>query len=501
MLNDDKVFLKNSFLANISVNIIILLGLIIAAIQFYLNRSIWIDEAVIALNINHRSPLGLLKPLDYNGVAPVLFLEMEHFFAKLFPNIEYGLRIFPFMCYLGALYFFFKLVKEILEDKLLIIFALSLFLFNPTFVYYSSEIKQYIGDVMVTCALLYFFFKKYNNSQNKYLILAIAGLIAVFLSNVAPIILFTIGIYLLYDNLLDKKNLIATLSLFFFWGVVMLTYFILFIYNHPTKDKMVDYWLHTYSFMPVSLSAGTFVLRKFYDIFFFLFYFGKIIGCGLVILFITGIICLIITKRFKIAALIFIPFATHLVLSAFKLYPFETRLYLYLTPILIIICAFGVDFFYKIIAHRFRVNKAFLLVISFFIPIALLRIIVIHPLPIIQHEDFRTSIDFINKKSKKRDNIYVAVSGELPFTYYKEMGYLKNDPMVIYGKYSSLIAGETKQNVIDLTDSGERVWVLFHDNGMQEEGVAVKMLKAKGYIKTEAFTSLYHTNAFLYKKP
>lgn len=49
---------------------LIVLGIILRLVQYLYNRSIWLDESFIALNIMNRSFLELLKPLDFGQAAP-----------------------------------------------------------------------------------------------------------------------------------------------------------------------------------------------------------------------------------------------------------------------------------------------------------------------------------------------------------------------------------------------------------------------------------------------
>ena len=53
---------------------IICFGILVRLVQYLFNRSLWADEAVLALNIVNRSYLELLEPLDYEQGAPIGFL-------------------------------------------------------------------------------------------------------------------------------------------------------------------------------------------------------------------------------------------------------------------------------------------------------------------------------------------------------------------------------------------------------------------------------------------
>src|SRR5262249_9775368 len=60
------------------------------------DRCLWIDEAMLALNLVNRAPLDLLKPLDYNQGAPVGFLLAVKAAISLFGIAEWSLRLVPF---------------------------------------------------------------------------------------------------------------------------------------------------------------------------------------------------------------------------------------------------------------------------------------------------------------------------------------------------------------------------------------------------------------------
>src|SRR5947208_3639344 len=77
--------------------IIICLGIILRCGQYLANRSLWLDESFLALNIVQRSFSQLLQPLSYGQGAPIAFLLVEKSFLQAFGNNEYTLRLFPFL--------------------------------------------------------------------------------------------------------------------------------------------------------------------------------------------------------------------------------------------------------------------------------------------------------------------------------------------------------------------------------------------------------------------
>ncbi len=56
---------------------VLILGLGLRLAQYATGRSLWLDEALLALNIIHRPIGGLFRVLDYHQGAPLGFLLLE----------------------------------------------------------------------------------------------------------------------------------------------------------------------------------------------------------------------------------------------------------------------------------------------------------------------------------------------------------------------------------------------------------------------------------------
>ncbi|MCG8347258.1 MAG: hypothetical protein MI924_05695, partial [Chloroflexales bacterium] len=91
------------------------IGVLIRLLQYLANRSIWFDEARIALNITNRSFAELLQPLDYDQAAPLGFLLIERLAVKVLGNSEYALRLWPLVGGIASLFLFYRLSQALLR--------------------------------------------------------------------------------------------------------------------------------------------------------------------------------------------------------------------------------------------------------------------------------------------------------------------------------------------------------------------------------------------------
>jgi hypothetical protein len=74
---------------------VIVLGVGLRLAQYVTDRSLWCDEALLALNVLHRPTAELFEPLDYHQGAPVGFLLLEKLATNLAGHGELALRAFP----------------------------------------------------------------------------------------------------------------------------------------------------------------------------------------------------------------------------------------------------------------------------------------------------------------------------------------------------------------------------------------------------------------------
>src|SRR5687767_15949181 len=97
---------------------------------------------MLALNVVHRTPAELLRPLDLNQGAPVGFLLASKLIVSWFGGGEYALRAIPLAAALAGMGLFALLAYRALPLTAAR-YAAALFALSPYLAGYAAEFKQY----------------------------------------------------------------------------------------------------------------------------------------------------------------------------------------------------------------------------------------------------------------------------------------------------------------------------------------------------------------------
>src|SRR4051812_23188202 len=127
---------------------LVVLGIGLRLVPLLAGRDLWIDEAMLALNVVTRSPAALLGPLDWNQGAPVGFLLLMKTAVSAFGPGEQALRLVPFAGSVFGLLGFAWLAGRLLPRPAAVL-AVGLFAASPALVSYAAECKQYATDAAV----------------------------------------------------------------------------------------------------------------------------------------------------------------------------------------------------------------------------------------------------------------------------------------------------------------------------------------------------------------
>jgi hypothetical protein len=448
---------------------LLLMGIILAGIQFIYGRSLWLDEISLANNILHKDFFALLLPLDTNQVAPILFLWLEKAFSILIPNSDYSLRIFPFFLYLAVLFLFYKLMCRRFENTYIQSFCLALFIFNANLLNYSNEVKQYIGDVFVVVLFLYYHL----------------GVFAIFISNIAILILATIGLDTVYKHILNRKNPNsafpkAMLGVGAVWIATFALYFYSFVYEHPTTAAMREFWANEGAFLPnnpFSFAFFDFFRYQIESIFKDLMSFERIIGFFILLpLFALGLF----SKKNTNKMLLTLPFAIHLFLSALKMYPVNGRLILYIIPLLILLIGEGVAFLIEKLKKNtlFIKEKPILVsIFPFFILILGGLSAFLHDFPI-KRQEIKPCMAFIQQNIAPNDKIYVYTGATAAFRFYTDNKKFTFKNKTVSGNWHS---GQIEKYTAEIASLQGDVWVLFSHVDGDDEILIYNTFKNQGF--------------------
>lgn len=400
---------------------LIFVGIILRYYHYIMNRSLWVDEAMVALNIISSSFTDLMKPLQHGQLKPIGFLFIENFFVNSFGNSEYALRAFPFICGILSIFIFYDISKKIFNEKVVII-SLSLFILGDRLIHYSSETQPYSSDVFISLFLVWIYLRlnESNYSWQDALILLIAGIVSVWISLPAAFILASIGCVWFYQLFIkkEKDSIIYLLLCGMAWFISFVFHYSLLRNNLSQMNPNGVYgWFEgAKTFMPL-LPLKPSDVRWYIDTFF------NVLADQPTRLFLPGIsgFCYIAglvslyKKRTEAFLLLLLPVILALIASGFKLYPFYIRWIIFLVPSFILLVSEGLDFFQSIIRPHSKKLAITLLFLFFLQPVACQVHRLMNPF---SGEEIKPVLQFVGDNIMEEDQIYIYHSSEPAFKFY-----------------------------------------------------------------------------------
>ena len=306
-------------------------------ITYGYNRSLWHDEASLALNIIN--DVNFFQPLLHNQFAPQFFMYITKLNAMIFGNSELVLRFVPFIFGILSVFMFYFLSKEFLEKKVSIILANALFAVNYHIIYYCQEFKQYSTDVFFFMLVLLILSKIDINkiTLKTYILTSVIILGSTMIS--LPI-LFVIAGWFVMNILKYRLSVIKNISLYLPIIAIFIVYYIFLLI--PAKFNVESAQIHFWDkgYLELNIISMFKMIKSCYN---YCFtpntYLLLILVCSC-----TG--WFFIIKNFKnkaIYLLTFLSFMFVVIASFFNMYPLENRAGLFFTPIVILTVIIPVD--------------------------------------------------------------------------------------------------------------------------------------------------------------
>jgi len=128
-------------------------GVGLRLMQYAVNRSLWLDEALLISNFLDRSWAGMLEPFHRGQTAPLGFLALVKLSAAALGRGELALRLPSLLAGLATLAVLPGAARRY-TTRGARPFAVALVALAPFLVYYSSEVKQYAFDALLALLVL-----------------------------------------------------------------------------------------------------------------------------------------------------------------------------------------------------------------------------------------------------------------------------------------------------------------------------------------------------------
>ncbi|MFZ5911826.1 MAG: hypothetical protein ACOYYU_17595 [Chloroflexota bacterium] len=314
--------------------ILLTLGLLLRLRQYLTARSLWLDEAMLALNIVQRDFGGLFQPLDYDQGAPVGFLLVEKILVTLLGSHEFVLRLFPLLAGIASLGLFYLLLRRV-ASGIGMLTALALFAVGPELVYYASEVKQYSVDVAVTIGLLLLSMPLFEGKTGRkaFVWLGCAGMLALWLSHPALFALAGIGVSLVWMSASRRGRFLFLYMVYIglaWLGTLGLLYFVS-LRNLKDNTFLLGFWQENFMPLPPWSEPGWFsgMFRGLAQ---------NQVGVSLPAFFALALIlgwAFLWRRNRPLAVAILGIFVFALLASALRLYPLGGRLSLFMVPLML----------------------------------------------------------------------------------------------------------------------------------------------------------------------
>jgi len=343
---------------------VILTGIALRVARFLQNRPLWVDEAKLALGIGRSDFVGLTRSLDYNQVAPILYLWVVKAGTVLFGMHEWILRLPSLIAGIALLWVIWLLSRRLLSEAGTLL-CIALAATAPLLVAYSAEAKPYELDAFVTAILLLLALRLFDRDDaRRRLALGITGIAAIGFSLPAVFTLGGIGCALLVHawRHRNSRSALTTCTWAIVWVIVFLIQSRLLSSDVTTAPKMESFWhdvmirfgepgwpARLFVSVRSAIVASMDPILRFVDI---LAPAVAVIGT------------LVIWKRAgaAIALMLAATLGFALVASGVSRWPIDGRLALFLAPVAFLWFGAGADFFWRVAGNNKAIKGALVLV-------------------------------------------------------------------------------------------------------------------------------------------
>ncbi|MCC6461800.1 MAG: hypothetical protein IT260_15095 [Saprospiraceae bacterium] len=216
-------------------------GALLRVVIWWQNRSLFHDEANLALNFCEKDFMALFQPLDRGQYAPPLFSLIQKAVTETLGHNERALRLFPLACGLVSLGLFYRIARQFITSPWVLLPTLWVFSFSDILLRYATESKQYGCDLAVALGLITLALRLPAQPFRPFWP-ALAGAVAVWWSMPAVFVLLGLGLYWSYPAWREKdwSRLRAVSLTAACWLLSFGLYYALLLRPSLAADNLVD---------------------------------------------------------------------------------------------------------------------------------------------------------------------------------------------------------------------------------------------------------------------
>ena len=364
--------------------------------QFFSNQSFRADEVALLLNIVGKTTRQLFTAhLEHGQAAPPLFLAAERLVSLTLGRGELAERMIPLLLALAALPLFALLAWRVLSPPSAAI-ATALLCLCDKHIWFSAEVKQYTGDVLIAIGLMILFLQAVRTGRRSWLVLlslfaSAAGwfshaAILVFASLSAAVFFLTWhsrprlcsaeGGSRLVD--FDLRSNTAEGGCATLWALLNIppavsfaALYFLSLRHQGADTYLEDWWSDSFVDWSRPLAIPLWLIGRLRNLTSYPISPFEWLGVLIVPLMLLGIIGWWKSRRWELLAMCLGPIVATLLAAAVHKYPFSgSRVNLFLVPGLLLLAGAGVQFALQV-AHAWRAGQAasVLLAVALLLPL------------------------------------------------------------------------------------------------------------------------------------